>query len=193
MAIVQSTKTPGNITLEATSPGLEPASVTVASTGTTLRSQVPVWEREVPAGQGITGLWRPIPQAEEGGLLAMILGAGNIVFTLKQDGSQLTGSVEGTGGGFFGGNDAPTPITEGKVDGPNLSFKAGNGTYSGTLNGDQIELQRQFNFGFRIPNLPEEAAGTRPAIGPPPDGTDPSIGAFRFRTPAPLVLHRVER
>ena len=194
MAIVQSTKTAGSITLEATSPGLAPASVTVASTGTTLRSQVPVWEREVPAGPGITGLWRPIPRTQEGGgLLAMILGAGNIVFTLKQDGNQLTGTVEGTGTSFFGGNDVPTPITEGKVDGPNISFKAGNATYSGTLNGDQIELERRIDFGFRLPTPPEEPAGTRPAIGPPPDGSDPSIGAFRFRGPAPLVLHRVQR
>ena len=194
MAIVQSTKTAGSITLEATSPGLAPASVTVASTGTTLRSQVPVWEREVPAGPGITGLWRPIPRTQEGGgLLAMILGAGNIVFTLKQDGNQLTGTVEGTGTSFFGGNDVPTPITEGKVDGPNISFKAGNATYSGTLNGDQIELERRIDFGFRLPTPPEEPAGTRPVIGPPPDGSDPSIGAFRFRGPAPLVLHRVQR
>jgi beta-galactosidase len=155
---------------------------------------VSVWEREAPAGPGISGLWRPIPRAEEGGgLLALILGAGNIVFTLKQDGNRLTGSVEGTGGGFFGGNDVPTPITEGKVDGPNISFKAGNGTYSGTLNGDQIELERRIDFGFRLPNPPAEPAGTRPAIGPPPDGSDPSIGAFRFRGPAPLVLHRVQR
>jgi beta-galactosidase len=194
MAIVQSTKTAGNITLEATSPGLAPASLTVVSRATTLRSQVSVWEREAPAGPGISGLWRPIPRAEEGGgLLALILGAGNIVFTLKQDGNRLTGSVEGTGGGFFGGNDVPTPITEGKVDGPNISFKAGNGTYSGTLNGDQIELERRIDFGFRLPNPPAEPAGTRPAIGPPPDGSDPSIGAFRFRGPAPLVLHRVQR
>ena len=194
MAIVQSTKTAGNITLEATSPGLAPVSVTVASRATTLRSQVSVWEREVPVGPGITGLWRPIPRTEEGGgLLALLLGAGNIVFTLKQDGNQLTGTVEGTGAGFFGGNDVPTPITEGKVDGPNISFKAGNATYSGTINGDQIELERRIDFGFRLPNPPAEPAGTRPAIGPPPDGSDPSIGAFRFRGPAPLVLHRVQR
>jgi beta-galactosidase len=194
MAIIQSTKTAGNITLEATSPGLTPASVTVASKSTALRPQVAAWEREVPAGPGITGLWRPIPRAEEGSsLLALLLGAGNILFTLKQDGNQLTGSVEGTGAGFFGGSDVPTPITEGKVDGPNVSFKAGNATYSGTLSGDQIELERRIDFGFRLPNPPEEPAGSRPAIGPPPDGSDPSIGAFHFRGPAPLVLHRVQR
>jgi beta-galactosidase len=194
MAIVQSTKTSGTITLEATSPGLAPASVTVVSRSTTLRPQVATWEREAPVGRGITGLWRPIPRAEEGSsLIALLLGNSSLLFTLKQDGNKLTGTVEGTGSGFFGGSDVPTPIEEGRVDGPNISFEAGNATYSGTANGDQIELQRQFNFGFRLENPPEVPAGTRPAIGPPPDGSDPSRGVGRFRLGGPLVLHRVER
>ena len=193
MGIIQSTKTSGSITVEVASRGLAPASVTVSTKRITLRPQVPAWEREVPTGPGISGLWRPLPARPEGsGLLAMILGSGNILFSLKQEGGNLTGSVEGTGGGFFGGSDAPTPITEGKVDGPNVSFKAGNSTFSGTLQGDQIELERRIEFGFRLPT-PEEPAGTRPAIGPPPDGSDPSIGNFRFVTPPRLVLHRVER
>jgi len=193
MGIIQSTKTSGSITVEVTSRGLAPASVKISTKSTTLRPQVPGWEREVPSGPGISGLWRPLPARPEGsGLLAMILGSGNILFSLKQEGGNLTGSVEGTGGGFFGGSDAPTPITEGKVDGPNVSFKAGNSTFSGTLQGDQIELERRIEFGFRLPT-PEEPAGTRPAIGPPPDGSDPSIGNFRFVTPPRLVLHRVER
>jgi hypothetical protein len=46
---------------------------------------------------------------------------------------------------------------------------------------------------------PPPAATTeaRPAIGPPPNGTDPSFGAGfggrRGGTPAPLVLRRVKR
>ena len=123
----------------------------------------------------------------------MLLGAGNILFTLRQDGSTLVGTVEGTGGGFFGGNDVPIPIEHGKVDGPNVSFQAGNSTYAGTLNEDQIELERKINFPFRLPNPPEAPVGSRPAIGPPPDGSDPSIGTGRFRMPGPLVLHRVQR
>jgi beta-galactosidase len=194
MAIVQSTKAAGSITLEAASPGLAPASVTVAAKGTTLRPQVAVWEREVPVGAGITGLWRPVPRPDEGGgLLALLLGSGNMVFSLKQDGSQLTGTVEGAAGGFFGGMDVPIPIVEGKVDGNSVSFKAGNSTYSGTLKGDQIELERKMDFGFRLENPPEPPPGTRSAIGPPPDGTDPSRGVGRFRPPGPLVLHRVQR
>ena len=194
MAIVQSTKSAGKITLEATSPGLAPASASVEAKSAGLRPQVAAWERGAPVGPGITGLWRPIPRTEGGGeLIALLLGSGNILFTLKQDGNSLAGTVEGTGGGFFGGGDVPTPIQDGKVDGPNVSFKAGNATYTGTLNGDQIELQRQFDFGFRLPTPSEPAPGSRPAIGPPPDGSDPSIGTGRFRMPGPLVLHRVER
>jgi len=115
------------------------------------------------------------------------------VFSLRQDGNSLTGSVEGAGGGFFGGNDAPLPIEEGKVDGNSVSFKAGNSTYAGTRKGDQIELPRMVDFGFRLTTAPEAPAGTRPAIGPPPDGSDPSRGDDWGRPPGPLVLHRVQR
>ncbi|HMD99375.1 MAG TPA: beta-galactosidase GalA [Terriglobia bacterium] len=194
MAVVQSTKTAGSITVEAASPGLAPASVTIAANAATLRPQVAVWEREIPVGAGITGLWRPIPATgEANGLLAMLLGGSDTVFSLRQDGNTLTGTVEGTGGGFFGGGDAPAPITEGKVDGNNVSFKAGNSTYAGTLKGDQIELQRTIDFGFRLPRPAEVPAGSRPAIGPPPDGSDPSLGGGFGRPPSRLILHRVRR
>jgi beta-galactosidase len=126
-------------------------------------------------------------------LLALLFGAGNMVFSLKQDGNKLTGTVEGAGASFFGGNDVPIPIVEGKADGASVSFKAGNTTYSGTLKGDQIELERKIDFGFRLPPGPKVPAGTRPAIGPPPDETDPSVGAGWRRPPGPLVLHRVQR
>ena len=194
MAIVQSTKTAGSITVEAASPGLSTASVTIAAKAAALRPQVAVWEREVPVGSGVTGLWRPIPSTgEANGLLALLLGGGNQVFTFRQDGSNLTGSAEGTGGGFLGGNDASIEIEEDKVDGNSISFKAGNSTFSGTLSGDRIELQRTVNLGFPLANPPEPPAGSHPAIGPPPDGSDPSIGAKWGRPPAPLVLHRVQR
>ena len=196
MAIVQSTKTPGLIKVEATSSGLASASVTVATRGTTFRPQVAVWERDVPQGPGITGLWRPVPKAEGGNaLLAMLLGGSSIVFTFRHDGKNLNGTVEGTGGGFFGGSDAPLQIEEGKVVGNDISFKAGNTTYSGTLNAGEIELQRKIDFGFPLPTL-AVAEGNRPAIGPPPDGSDPSIPEMRqalARGPGPLVLRRAQR
>ena len=119
-----------------------------------------------------------------------------MLFSLKQDGGDLAGNVDGGAGGFFGGADTPTALTEGKVDGNKVSFKAGNSTYSGTINGDRIELERSIELGFPIPH-PEEPANPRPAIGPPPDGSDPSIPAFRLagrRSPSvQMVLHRVQR
>jgi beta-galactosidase len=125
--------------------------------------------------------------------MALFIGDGTTVFTLRQEGSTLTGSVEGLGGGFFGGSDAGIPITDGKVEGSNVYFKAGDNTYSGTLEGDQIKLQRTVQLGFSL-SQPEEPAGPRPAVGPPPDGSDPSRSPnMRFPTSIAVVLHRVER
>ncbi len=92
------------------------------------------------------------------------------------NGDNLTGTVEGGGGGGSGGNDASTPTEEGKVNGDQVSFKTGNGMFSGTLKGDRIELQRTM------------------APGTPPDGSDPSRNP-KMRSPAsiPVVLRRVQR
>lgn len=193
MAVVQSKKAAGKITVEATSPGLAPASVTITAKGVTLRPQVALWNREVPAGFGITGLWRSVPStAGDTGILALLRGAGSSVFTFRQDGSNLTGTVEGTGGGFFGGADVPLPISDGKVDGALTSFKAGNNTYTGTLKGEQIELQQTTGGGFPRPAPAKEEVG-RPVVGPPPDGSDPSINASRFRPNPTIVLRRAQR
>ncbi len=148
----------------------------------------------MPIGSGITGLWRPIAGSGGAtGLLAFFAGNGTMLFTLRQDGNKLTGSMDGAGGGFFGGSDAGSPITDGKVDGKNVYFKAGNNTYSGTLEGDQIELQRTVELGFALPRT-EEPTGPRPVVGPAPDGSDPSRSPnMRFPSSIPVVLHRVER
>jgi beta-galactosidase len=177
MAIVQSAKSPDSITVEATSPGLTPAQATIWAGKVELRPQVAVWEPEVPRGAGITGLWRPVQDG------------GTQLFVLVQDGSTLTGTVEGAGG-----SGASTPITDGQVDGANVSFKAGNGTYSGHTNGETIELERTPNFGQRSPRPAPESEASRPAVGPPPDGSDPSRSPL-FRPPGPvqIALHRVQR
>jgi beta-galactosidase len=194
MALVQSANAPGVIAVKAESAGLTSATVTIAANEVMLRPQVAPWHREVPLGPGITGLWRPIAGSSGAtGLMAFLVGDGATVFTLRQQGSTLTGSVEGASGGFFGGSDAGIPITDGKVEGNNVSFKAGNNTYSGTLEGDQLELQRAVETGFPI-SQPAEPTGPRPAVGPPPDGSDPSRSPnMRFPTSIPVVLHRVER
>jgi len=209
MALVESGKAAGNITVEASSPGLTPASLTIAAKAVKLRPQVAVWEREVPAGSGITGLWRPEPVAAAAGRGGGFGGgAAPGIFTFRQDGNALTGSVEGAGGGRGGGGgDTPVPIADGKLDGANISFTAAGVTYTGTLKGDAIELQRTGGpamGGRGGRGAPAEPAGPRPAIGPPPDGSDPSNGAFLGlgrggaggrgpQTPAPMVLHRAKR
>jgi beta-galactosidase len=180
IAAVQSRKTAGIITVEASSPGLTPGSVTIASRAVKLRPQVAAWQREVPSGEGITGLWR----------------AGSQIFALKQSGSSLTGTVEGGGRG----GDTPAAIQDGKVDGASVAFTAANVTYTGTLKGESLELQRSGGPGRGGRPAPAAPTGSRPAIGPPPDGSDPSSSAFVNpgggrgpQTPAPLVLHRSPR
>jgi len=193
MAIVQATKKAGSITVEATSPGLSSAAVTVATNAVTLRPQMAVWEREVPAGSGITGLWRPEPPPQAGSELLEFIGGTNSVYALKQEGSSLTGTVEGASVNFTGGSDVPAPIVDGKIDGSTVSFKAGNNTYSGNVKGDRIELIRSINLGWEIPKpIPKPADA--PAVGPAPDGSDPSIGDFGDLPPGlPVVLRRAKR
>jgi beta-galactosidase len=192
MAIVQSTKQVGDVTVEATSQGLAPATVTIAAKAVTLRPQVAMWEREVPAGSGVTGLWRPMPyEGSDSTLKALLARMGPVVFTLRQEGTSLTGSVEGASRSFSGGTDVPAPITEGKVDGDRVSFKAANGSYSGTVKGDRIELERTVE--MRPSNTSSEPKGGL-AVGPPPDGTDPSRDpSFHAPSSIPVVLHRVQR
>ncbi len=220
MALVQSSKTAGNITVEATSPGLTPATVTISSKATKLRPQVAPWEREVPSGSGITGLWRPqvVAAAATGrGGGGFGGGGGGGVYTFLQNGNVLTGSIEGAGGGGGrgggGGADTPVAITDGKVDGANISFTAGNVNYTGTVKGDQIELLRAGGAGGPGGGRGGRGAAAtpstepRPAIGPPPDGSDPSSGAFvnagrgaaaggggrgAGQTPPPTVRHQGE-
>lgn len=189
MAIIQSTKTAGSVTVEASSPGLAPASATIATKSTTLRPQEAVWQREVPVGPGVTGLWRPIPSPEgDNSRLARFFGGGDLLFTIKQEENKLTGTMEG-GAGFFTGF-GPIPIEDGAVDGNKVSFRAGRITYSGMLTAGRIELQRTIHLPFHF-GSPPKPAGKRPAIGPPPDGTDPSVGSFRRIAPPPIILHRV--
>ena len=188
MALVQSAKHAGSITVEATSPGLEPASATISCKQVELRPQISVWERSIPKGSGITGLWRPIP--EPGSELSGFLGSLH-VFTFAQDDGTLTGSVEGTGG-FFGGDDLPVPISDGSVQGDRVTFKSGINSFEGKINGDQIELQRTLELPWHRPKPREQS--NPPAIGPAPDESDPSIGSWGgFGSGLRLVLKRTER
>lgn len=194
MAFVQSMKTSGSITIQATSPGLVSTTVTIATRQVTLRPQIAVWQREVPAGSGVTGLWRPVPEAATPNeRLSFLIGAGSAIFTLRQSGNSLSGTVEGGGGNFLSGSELPIPVENGRIDGSHVSFKAGNSTYTGNITADRISLERKIEVPFRIPH-PVTPAGPQPVIGPPPDGSDPSINPSR-RMPDSIsvVLRRVER
>jgi beta-galactosidase len=174
-----------------------------------LRPQVAVWQREVPAGQGITGLWRPEPVAGVAGRG----GAGGGVYTFRQNGNTLTGTIEGAGGRGGAGEEG-VAIENGKVDGANISFTAGGASYSGTIKGDVVEILRAAptgrGGGGGLGQQQQQASATpRPAIGPPPDGSDPSglgtvlaivgrsgagrQGGGRGMPAAPIVLRRAQR
>jgi len=196
MGIVQSLKTAGSITVEATSPGLAPATVAIQAKSVTLRPQVAQWERDIPQGSGITGLWRPAPGAAAAtGILSFLMGGGTMVFTFHQNGGTLTGQAEGVSGGFFGRGDAPLEIEQGTVSGDEVTFKAGNNTFKGSLKNGQLELERSVEIPFRF-GAPAEEKADRPAIGPPPDGTDPSFNIPKGMRSVPtmqLVLRRAQR
>jgi beta-galactosidase len=80
------------------------------------------------------------------------------------------------------------------VDGKNISFHVGTATYTGTFNGEQIELRRAAPLFPGVAATPPAETGPRPAIGPPPDGSDPSLAGFRNRGgQMPIVLRRANR
>jgi len=205
MAVVQSNKTDGKtggtIQVEATSPGLTAATATITNKAVKLRPQVAVWEREVPLGAGLTGLWRPVMAANaapSGDPMMLASSNADMIFSLRQEGGVITGYVENAAPAGFGGGSTGGPIEEGKIDGAMFSFKAGPTTYTGTIKGEELELTRSAP-PRRPGGGPPPAASTepRPAIGPPPNGTDPSFGAGfggrGGRPAAPLVLRRVKR
>jgi hypothetical protein len=98
----------------------------------------------------VTGKWTYETPGRQGGP------ARATTITLKQDGNKLTGSVPGMGGRGRGGGGgdaaAPPPdqdISNGKVDGNNISFEVKRATpngdfvtkYEGTLDGDSLKLK----------------------------------------------------
>lgn len=77
-----------------------------------------------------------------------------IAFTFKTDGAKLTGSVETPNG--------DTPITDGKIEGDNFSFKVPfNGatiTHEGTISGDSIQMKVEGPWGTSNVTLKRAAA-----------------------------------
>ena len=191
MALVQSGKEPDTIRVEATSPGLTGASATVDCKQIELRPQVAIWQRPIPRGAGITGLW-VVASDSNTGMVASVLGSPRI-FTLTEEAGKLTGTVEGPGG-WFGGEDAPVAITDGVVQGDRVSFKYGINTLKGRINGAEIELQRTVHIPWDFP-APKKPDASAPIIGPAPDGSDPSfdISDLSVGSNMTVVLRRSER
>ena len=176
MALVQTEKIPGDLTIEAASPGLTSATATVSSKQVELRPQVAVWQRPIPKGEGVTGLWVAVSDPGSG-MMASVVGSPRI-FTLTQQGGKLTGTVEGPGG-WFGGDDAPAPVVDGVVQGDHVSFKSGINVFDGTTKDGQLVLKRTVNIPWSMP-VPAKPDPEAPVIGPAPDGTDPSFDISDF-------------
>lgn len=181
MGIVQSSKTAGAITLEATSPGLAPATLDINSRSVALRPQIAIWEREIPRGDGASGLWRPELES-----IVQIL-------ILSQQGEKLTGSAEGFENSWAGGNDSANLIEDGSASVNKVSFKIGDTTYLGTIDNDRMELAHLSRAPQRSRPDPTELADKSLAIGPAPDGSDPSRGPNSRQQPAQSwILRRVQ-
>jgi beta-galactosidase len=149
----------------------------------------------VPTGAGVTGLWRPTAVVGSSGPDPLQLAvSGDTLYTLIQNGATLTGKLEAPAGGFGPGGGAGGGPIEGSVDGKNISFRVGTTTYSGTVNGEQIELRKMSAPFPGAGSASPVETGPRPAIGPLPDGSDPSLAGFRSRgTQPPILLRRASR
>jgi len=186
MGLVQASREPGTIRVEVSSQGLPAASVTVGSRPVVPRPLVPVWEREIPSGEGITGLWRPVQAASENA--PAIPGFPDVyAVTFRQDGGRLSGNVEGVG-------EVTLPLEDGKVESGKIEFRVGPIGFTGELDGERLRLRANLPRGRpgRSPGGDASApkpAEPPPAVGPPPDGTDQSRPAGRgARTSAELVF-----
>jgi hypothetical protein len=116
------------------------------------------------------------------------------LYTLIQNGDSLTGKLEAPAAGFGPGGGASGGPIEGSVDGKNISFRVGTTTYTGTLSGDQITLRKTSAPWPGPGSASPIETGPRPAIGPLPDGSDPSLGGFPGRgTQPPILLRRASR
>lgn len=191
MALVQSEKAPGTITVEVTSAGLVGSSSSISCKQIDLRPQVISWERPVPKGEGITGLWSSASDA--GAELGSSAAGSPRIFTLTQKGSKLTGAVEGSSS-WFTVDDGPVPIFDGVIEGDHVFFKSGINVFDGKIKGARLELKRIVNVPFSVPS-PKEPDPNGPVIGPEPDGSDPSMDFSEFSSDGSIsiVLERMKR
>jgi beta-galactosidase len=142
MAIVQASKQPGDLVVEASSPGLEPALVKIRCNAAALRAAVPLWQpTPVETGPGIVGLWKTDRPS--------VMGSVTIIF--QRTGDTLTGMVENDPVGAL-------EIEDGKIDGDQVSFTGGFLGYSGKLDGDELTLR------IRIPGGESDKSKVMPTL-----------------------------
>jgi len=124
----------------------------------------------------VTGTWNALAQMPNGD-------AYPLTYSLKQDGANVTGTVQGPQGD-------PLPIDNGKVDGDKFTFDVTfNGTvihHAGTINGDEIHLTTKSDSGD-FPAMEMMLKRTKDAA--PPAAT-PAPAAD---TPAPAAKPPAER
>jgi opacity protein-like surface antigen len=95
----------------------------------------------------VTGTWVAEREGRDGQTM-------KTTFELKADGTDLTGTMD-----FGMGMGEPNPISEGKIDGDNISFVVkmdmmGNEmkiSYKGTVTGDEMKLTMSFEGGMGGP------------------------------------------
>lgn len=190
MGIVQSSRQAGEITIQIVSPGLQSASATLTAKAATPVPGVAVWQRASPAGEGVTGLWRPALQEGPSGPDPLQLAvSGDTLYAFVQNGTALTGTLDGPPAAF---GPAVTGAIQGTVQGGRVQFRVGTTLYEGMVSGNSMELRRTAPPRAAAPPRPAET-GPRPAIGPPPEGSDPSLGNGNRGGSPPLTLRRSQR
>ena len=116
-------------------------------------------------------------------------------YVFQSNGSELTGKIITQRG------DTPTetPISEGKIEGNNISFttvRAGRQggemkiTYKGVVSGDEITFTREFDFGGMAGPPGGGAGGPGGGMGKPPAGGGGGFGGGG--APPPIVAKRVK-
>ena len=139
------------------------------------------------AAADVDGTWESEQPGRQG------QGTVKTTYEFQSNGSELTGKIISQRG------DTPTesPISEGKIDGDNISFtvvRAGRGgggeikiTYKGQVSGDEITFTREFDFGSM--GGPPGGMGGPPGGGPGGGMGGPPGGGG---APPPIVAKRVK-
>lgn len=128
MAIVQASKNAGELRLTASAEGLASATLEIKCVNARSRPSVALWTPPpVKTGPGIIGKWTGSTEY------------GSVECIFDQNQGELTGSVVSD----FG----EQRIRDGRIDGNNLTFKAGNLVYQGTMNGTELHLNTTFGQG----------------------------------------------